>query len=352
MSATLLEVRDLSITLNTAQGELVAVEQVDFDLLEGEIIGLVGESGSGKSMILRAILGLLPGTARVTGNFVWRGHQLGTPGGPTIEQIRGRELGMVFQDPMTALNPLRRIGSQLAEVPRRVLGWSAAETRARLPEMLEQVGISDPARVLRSFPHELSGGMRQRVLIAMAFACEPALVLCDEPTTALDVTIQAQILDLIRRRSEEVGSAMIFVSHDLAVVDQLCSGVQVLYAGQVVERGPIAEVFSDPRHAYTAALLASLPRIDSERRRPVSIPGEPPARFGRETGCRFHRRCIVAGEHCLDEDFGLRVVNGEGLGTRLPGRQAGILERGSACYYDRGIPEVGAGLRNAVREAS
>lgn len=352
MTEPLLEVRGLRVTMRTPAGELVAAEGVDFDILPGELMGMVGESGSGKSVVLKAILGLLPAHADVTGSIRWRGTELVGADAKTWKQVRGSEIGMVFQDPMTALNPLRRISAQLAEVPRRVHGWSRAETARNLAAMLDEVGIRDPQRVLASYPHQLSGGMRQRVLIAMTFATNPALVLCDEPTTALDVSVQAQILDLIRERSAASGAAVLFVSHDLAVVDGLCSGVQVMYSGQIVERGPIREVFSHPRHAYTAALLASLPRIEGGRRRPASIPGELPDRFNRPVGCRFHRRCTVSGETCPDEPYRLRVVDGTGLGDRTPRRADGTLERGSSCYYDHGFPVVPISAVPAVRGAA
>ncbi|KRA23436.1 hypothetical protein ASD65_02650 [Microbacterium sp. Root61] len=341
MSEPLLQVENLTVTLHTPQGDLVAAENVSFDVLPGEMMGLVGESGSGKSIILRAIMGLLPREASVTGHVRWRGvDYIGAPE-RLWKALRGRHIGMVFQDPMTALNPIRRIGPQLVEGPQRILGWSRREAARHAVELLESVRIPDPQRVLRQYPHELSGGMRQRVVIAMAMACEPELILCDEPTTALDVTVQAKVLDLIGERTRTMGSAVILVSHDLAVVAQLCSSVQVMYAGQLVERGPIDDVFADPRHAYTAALLGSLPDIDAERRRPVSIPGELPDRFLRPSGCRFHLRCNVAGEVCPDEDYALRQVGVDALLSAAPGRGADdALERGSACFYDLGIPDA------------
>ncbi len=324
----LLEVSDLAVTLHTPQGPLRAAEGVSFAVAAAEAVGLVGESGSGKSVAMRAILGLLPRGSTVSGSVRFAGRELVGVAERQLAPIRGREISMIFQDPMTALNPIRRIGGQIGEVLRIQLGWNRRRASAHARELLARVEIAEPDRVLRQFPHQLSGGMRQRVLIAMALACQPRLILCDEPTTALDVTTQDQILALLRRASDESGAAMIFVSHDLAVVRQLCSRVLVMYAGRLVEMGPIGPVFADPRHAYTAALLRSLPAIDGPRQPPVSIGGELPDRFRPPSGCRFRTRCTVADDSCASLPSTLLPVDGE---------------RGSACIHAAtGLPDRGA----------
>ncbi|MFT4122246.1 MAG: ABC transporter ATP-binding protein [Microbacteriaceae bacterium] len=345
---SLLEVEDLTVTVHTDAGDIVAVERASLSLLGGERVGIVGESGSGKSMVLRALLGLLPPHAEMTGSIRWQGEELvGSPPG-RLAALRGQHIGFIPQDPMTALNPVRRIGAQLAEGPRIHRRMSRHAAGALVPELLEQVGLPDVDRIARSYPHQLSGGQRQRVLTAMALSGDPALLLCDEPTTALDVTVQAQVLDLIRSRADAAQTAVAFVSHDLAVVSQLCSAVYVMYAGQVVERGPLAAVFDDPRHAYTAALLAALPTAGSKRARLASIPGELPDRVHRPEGCRIHRRCTVAGETCPDEPYRLRAVAGDRLADRPPARIGTVPERGSSCYYDRGLPVAPVSDRPAV----
>lgn len=324
----LLSVRNLSIRIPTPQGTVVAVEEVSFDLTADQTLGMVGESGSGKSVILRAILGLLPRTADVSGSIQFRGKELLGSGDLPYRAVRGREIAMIFQDPMSALNPIRRVGSQMIEPAAMHFELNRRESEKLAITLLGDVGIRNPEDVAKKFPHQLSGGMRQRVLIAGALACQPTILLCDEPTTALDVTVQKQILDLLRNAVHELGTSLIFVSHDLAVVDQICGDVQVMYAGQVVEKGNIVDVFSDPRHPYTAALLGSLPRVTGPVERPVSIPGELPDRFERPAGCRFCKRCQVRGHQCPDERYELRPV---------PGNPSQL----TSCFYDLGIPGTG-----------
>lgn len=331
----LLRVRDLNVSFELTMGRVDAVEQASFDLNMGDTLGLVGESGSGKSIALKAVMGLLPPNAKISGSIEYRGEELVGAPMRRLSQLRGAELALIMQDPMTALNPLRRVGSQIVEAAKLRNGWTRRESRNKAVELIESVGIEHPTDVARKYPHELSGGMRQRVLIATALAGQPKVVLCDEPTTGLDVTLQRQVLDLLSAMVSDLGAAMVFVSHDLAVVKQVCRNVQVMYAGQIVEQGPVAEVFADPGHAYTAALLAALPRVDGPLLPPRPIPGELPDRFHRPEGCRFHHRCNVAGEVCRDEPYALRPLARAGEST------PGSLARLTACDYDLGIPTVG-----------
>jgi oligopeptide/dipeptide ABC transporter ATP-binding protein len=308
----ILSVRGLHVEIPTPRGVVKAVDGVDLDIPRGGAFGLVGESGCGKSMTLRAILGLLPGRARIAGGeVVFDGETLSTR---SLQDLRGSSIGMVFQEPMTALNPVMRVGEQIAEGPRVRLGHSAERSRERALELLRLVGIPDPERRYRAFPHELSGGLRQRIVIAIALACEPQLLLCDEPTTALDVTIQDQILHLLARLRGETGVSMVLVTHDLAVVAQTCERVAVMYAARIVETGTVAEVFGAPRHPYTRALLRSVPDFDERRAHLESIAGMPPDLVSPPAGCRFHPRCDIAHPDCATVDPPL-VPLGSGRAT-------------------------------------
>jgi oligopeptide/dipeptide ABC transporter ATP-binding protein len=308
----ILSVRGLHVEIPTPRGVVKAVDGVDLDIPRGGAFGLVGESGCGKSMTLRAILGLLPGRARIaSGEVVFDGETLSTR---SLQDLRGSSIGMVFQEPMTALNPVMRVGEQIAEGPRVRLGHSAERSRERALELLRLVGIPDPERRYRAFPHELSGGLRQRIVIAIALACEPQLLLCDEPTTALDVTIQDQILHLLARLRGETGVSMVLVTHDLAVVAQTCERVAVMYAARIVETGTVAEVFGAPRHPYTRALLRSVPDFDERRAHLESIAGMPPDLVSPPAGCRFHPRCDIAHPDCATVDPPL-VPLGSGRAT-------------------------------------
>ena len=274
-------------------------------------MGLVGESGCGKSMTLRAILGLLPKPGQITGGEVlFSGENLVTAKTGRLRDVRGRHIGIIFQEPMTALNPVMRVGDQIAEGPLAHLGHSRSEARAQALELMRRVGIPDPHKRMRAYPHELSGGMRQRVMIAIALACKPQLLLCDEPTTALDVTIQDQILKLLAALRRDFGVSVVFVTHDLAVVAETCDRVAVMYAGQVVETGTVDEVFRRPRHPYTLGLLRSVPQFDVLRHSLDSIPGQPPDLVKPPSGCRFHSRCPYAQDDCLTGDFPLRTLEG------------------------------------------
>jgi oligopeptide/dipeptide ABC transporter ATP-binding protein len=312
----ILSVRDLRVEIPTPRGVVKAVDGVSLEVPRGGALGLVGESGSGKSMTLRAILGLLPGRAHIAGGeVVFDGHALSSE---SLGRLRGASIGMVFQEPMTALNPVMRVGEQIAEGPRRRLGQSAGVARERALELMRLVGIPAPERRYGAYPHELSGGLRQRIVIAIALACEPQLLLCDEPTTALDVTIQDQILHLLARLRAETGVSQVLVTHDLAVVAQTCERVAVMYAARIVETGTVAEVFGAPRHPYTRALLRSVPDFDERRAHLESIAGMPPDLVSPPAGCRFHPRCEIAHPDCASVDPPLIPLGPE---------------RGTACRY-------------------
>jgi oligopeptide/dipeptide ABC transporter ATP-binding protein len=298
----LLEVDDLHVEIPLPHGTLHAVRGVSLTADAGEAVGLVGESGSGKSLTLRALLGLLPQPARITsGRIVLDGVDVtALPARERRRRLTGA-MGMIFQDSLTALNPVMRVGEQIAEAPRRKLGLSAAKARARAVELMDRVGIPDPERRYRSYPHELSGGMRQRICIAIALSGRPRLILADEPTTALDVTIQAQVLGVIESLRDAEGVGLILVSHDLAVVSETCRRIYVMYAGRVVENGPILDTLSAPRHPYTFALLRSVPDPDAPVHRLLTISGQPPDLMEEEAGCSFAPRCLFTTDACLGQ---------------------------------------------------
>ena len=312
MNEPLLRVRDLVVEFPLAHGVLRAVDNVSFDVLPGEALGIVGESGSGKTMALRALLGLLPRNARVSGGSIeLEGQEILGAGEERLRALRGRAVSMVFQEPMTALNPVVTVGEQIGEAPLVRLGLGRRAARARAIELMRLVGIPDPVRRARAYPHELSGGMRQRVMIAIALSADPKLILCDEPTTALDVTIQDQILRLLRSLQEQRDASLVFVSHDLAVIAQTCDHVAVMYAGQVIETGTVAAVFREPRHPYTLGLLRSVPDFDSVRDTLSSIPGTPPDLAAPPVGCRFHPRCGFMRPDCTTGTIPLIPVGGD-----------------------------------------
>jgi oligopeptide/dipeptide ABC transporter ATP-binding protein len=307
----LVRVRDLRVEFKLARGTVHAVDGVSFDVQPGEAFGLVGESGSGKTVTLRALVGLLPRGARLTGGTIEiDGVDVTAVDEDTQRKLRGTTVSMIFQEPMTALNPVMRVGDQIAEEPLVRLGLSRSAARARAVELMGLVGIPDPRRRAQAYPHELSGGLRQRVMIAIALSGEPKLVLCDEPTTALDVTIQDQILKLLRKLQQELDVSLVFVSHDLAVVAQTCRRLAVMYAGQVVESGPVEQVFREPRHPYTLGLLRAVPDFDIVRERLASIPGAPPDLASPPPGCRFHPRCQFVQEDCLQDPVALEELPG------------------------------------------
>ncbi|AYJ50303.1 ABC transporter ATP-binding protein [Rhodococcus sp. P1Y] len=297
----LLQVRDLRAYIGTPRGTVRAVDDVSFDLAEGQALGVVGESGSGKSVMARAIMGLMPPRSGRSGEVTFQGRDLLSLSKKEKLSIWGKQISMVFQDPGRSLNPVVRVERQLTEGMRKHLGVSRSEAHSRALGLLKEVGVPDPERRLSNYPHEMSGGMRQRVMIAIALACEPDLLIADEPTTALDVTIQRQILDLLRRIQRERGTSMMLISHDLAVVAGRTDRVAVMYAGRLAEIGSTREVFDAPRHRYTHALLGATPTIDHPRHTPLRlIEGSLPSPVDPPVGCRFGPRCSAADAHCTD----------------------------------------------------
>lgn len=292
--AELLQVNNLRTHFSTREGVVKAVEGVSFKLDEGETLGIVGESGSGKSVTALSIMGLVqtPPGKIVGGEIIYKGQNLLRLGKGEMRRIRGKEIAMIFQDPMTSLNPVLTVGRQIGESLGMHMGLRGTAARNRTVELLNLVGIPSAETRLGQYPHQFSGGMRQRVMIAMALSCNPKLLIADEPTTALDVTIQAQILDLLRRLKSEFNTAVIFITHDLGVVAGLCDRVIVMYAGHIAEHAPTAQLYADPRHPYTLGLLKSVPRLDEERKeRLVPIPGMPPDMIHAPAGCPFYPRC-------------------------------------------------------------
>ncbi|TXL80285.1 ABC transporter ATP-binding protein [Vineibacter terrae] len=299
----LLQVKGLQVRYFTERGTIEASRGVTLHLDRGETLGLVGESGSGKSVTSQAILGLIREPGRiVAGDIVWKGRSLlAADGAAYARRVRGKEIALVFQDPMTSLNPVFTIGLQITEVLRHHLKLGRRAASDRAAELLDLVGISAPRQRLAQYPHELSGGMRQRALIAMALSCEPELLVADEPTTALDVTIQAQILELLGSLQQRLGLSILLITHDLGVVAALCHRVAVIYAGRIVETGRAADLFARPAHPYTMGLLRSTPRIDVVRPRLVAIDGTPPDLSHPPAGCAFHTRCPIATDACMAE---------------------------------------------------
>jgi len=297
----LLEVTDLEVSIATEGGLIEAVRGISFSLEAGETLGVVGESGSGKTMLSLAVLGLLPNAARVAGSVRLEGRELLTASAKEWNRVRGARVAMIFQDPMTALNPMYSVGWQVAECVRLHAGLDRGAAHRRAVELLDMVGLPQPTQLARRYPHELSGGMRQRVVIAIAIANEPELLIADEPTTALDVTVQAQILDTLRSIREETKSAMILISHDLGVVAGVADRVLVMYAGKAVEVGEVEDIFRAPRMPYTIGLLASLPSVDERRGRLASIPGSPPSGTGYGRGCAFAPRCPISVPRCATQ---------------------------------------------------
>ena len=308
----LMEVKDLSTRFHTEEGTVHAVNGISYTLQEGETLGVVGESGCGKTVHALSIMGLIPQPPGEipTGEVFFRGRDLLKLSKNQQRLVRGAEIAMVFQDPMTSLNPVLTIGRQITEALKLHLGMDNEQARGRAAELLSMVGIPAPMDRLDDYPHQFSGGMRQRAMIAMGLSCNPQLLIADEPTTALDVTIQAQILDLVRRLRDKIGMAMIWISHDLGVVAGLADNVQVMYAGYIVERGTAKEVYGDPRHPYTLGLLGSLPRLDQKHEKLFSIEGSPPDMRFLPKGCPFAPRCIYRIDKCEENPPLMPVSNG------------------------------------------
>ena len=312
--AQLLEVKNLRTHFFTKTATVKAVNGVSFDLNEGEALALVGESGCGKSITALSIMRLIPSPPGeiVDGSIKFQGEDLLKLSEKRMRSLRGNQLGMVFQEPMTSLNPVLSIGRQISEGVQEHLGMSMSAALNRSAELLELVGISDGARRLKDYPHQFSGGMRQRVMLAMALSCNPKLLIADEPTTALDVTIQAQILELIRKVQRELGIAVIIITHNLGVVARYVDRINVMYAGKIVERGSRSDIFHNPRHPYTKGLLASVPRLDQPRgSRLIPIEGLPPDLSALPDGCAFRDRCIYAIDRCAMEVPAIAPVSGQ-----------------------------------------
>ena len=297
-----LEVNDLHTSFFTDSGEVKAVNGVTFNLKPGEIMGIVGESGSGKSVTAYSIMQILADTGRIVqGSVRFKGEDMARWNKKQLQSFRGKHCSIIFQDPMTSLNPVFTVGSQLMEAIRLHTDKSKREARNRAIEMLELVGVNEPARRIRQYPYELSGGMRQRVMIAMALACEPDILIADEPTTALDVTIQAQILELMQELQKKLGMAIIMVTHDLGVIADMCDKIIVMYGGSICERGTADDIFYNPRHEYTKGLLRSIPNVNNSKERLVPISGSPINLLNMPKGCAFCSRCDNAMKICLEE---------------------------------------------------
>lgn len=303
MSEKLLEIKDEKLSFFTPAGEVKALNGVSFSMNEGEVLGIVGESGSGKSVTAYSIMGLTAYPGKLIGGTIYfNGHQIDKMSEKEMRKIRGNEVSIIFQDPMTSLNPVYTIGNQITEVIRLHTGKSKKEAYDRAKELLELVGINEPTKRLKQYPHELSGGMRQRVMIAIALACEPKLLIADEPTTALDVTIQAQILELMQELRKKLGMSIIMITHDLGVVASMCERIAVMYAGHIVEYGTADEIFYEPKHEYTKGLINSIPKLSAQEiERLVPIEGQPVDLLNPPAGCPFAPRCANCMKICLRE---------------------------------------------------
>lgn len=303
MSEKLLEIKDERLSFFTPAGEVKALNGVSFSMDEGEVLGIVGESGSGKSVTAYSVMGLTAHPGKLIGGTInFNGHQIDKMSEKEMRKIRGNEVSIIFQDPMTSLNPVYTIGNQITEVICLHTGKSKKEAHDRAKELLELVGINEPAKRLKQYPHELSGGMRQRVMIAIALACEPKLLIADEPTTALDVTIQAQILELMQELRKKLGMSIIMITHDLGVVASMCERIAVMYAGHIVEYGTADEIFYEPKHEYTKGLIRSIPKLNvQETERLIPIEGQPVDLLNPPAGCPFAPRCANCMKICLRE---------------------------------------------------
>ena len=300
-----LDVKDLKTVFKTRSGEVHAVNSVSFHVKPGELLGVVGESGSGKSVTMMSLIGLLPSPPADVrnGQVLFGGQDLLQIDPNTLRDVRGARIGFIFQDPMTSLNPVFNVGFQIMEPLRKHMGMNKAQARARAVELLELVGIPDAARRLKDFPHQFSGGMRQRVMIAIALACDPEVLIADEPTTALDVTIQAQIIELIKDLRQKLGMAIIWITHDLGVIAGIADRVMVMYGGQVVEQAPVRELFKNPQHPYTRALLQTVPSVHGDRAEKLNvIEGQPPILGAIPSACPFRDRCEYRFDACDREN--------------------------------------------------
>lgn len=304
----LLDVSDLTVTFQTNDGPVNAVNGLDFTVARKETLAIVGESGSGKSQTAFAIMGLLARNGGATGRVAFEGNDLLSLSRRQLNKVRSNQIGMIFQDPMTSLNPYIRVSDQMAEVLQLHKGLSKRDAIAQAVQMLDAVRIPDAKSRISMYPHEFSGGMRQRIMIAMALLCRPRLLIADEPTTALDVTVQAQIMKLLGEIREEFNTAVILITHDLGIVADFCDRTLVLYGGQIMEEGPTAPIFADPSHPYTAGLLGAVPRLDRETKVLQTISGEPPDMSNLPAGCPFSPRCEIVREHCPTVKPGLEAL--------------------------------------------
>ena len=303
MGKSMLEIKEMHTSFKTVKGWVEAIRGVDLHIEEGEILGIVGESGSGKSVTMKSVTGLLPEYAKIESEgILYKGVDLTKLSEKEFQQYRGNEMAMIFQDPMTAMNPLRKVGYHLTQVIRRYKNCSKDEAEKIGIEMLKQVGIPTPEVRMKQYPHEFSGGMRQRALIAMALSCEPSLLIADEPTTALDVTIQAQILELLKKLHEERGMSIVLISHDMGVMANMCVRIAVMYGGIIVEEGTVDEIFYHAKHPYTKALLKSIPHPENSKAEKLQgIDGAPPSLYNLSAGCPFAERCTCAMDKCNHE---------------------------------------------------
>ncbi|OIP66971.1 MAG: peptide ABC transporter ATP-binding protein [Oscillatoriales cyanobacterium CG2_30_40_61] len=310
----LLEVKNLAVKFFTLDGVVHAVNGISYQVYPGETLGIVGESGSGKSISVLSILGLIPSPpGKITqGEILFEGKNLIQFNSQQLQQLRGHEIAIIFQDPMTSLNPVLTIGKQLTEALQIHLKLTSEQAKSRAIQLLKQVGISSPEKRLKSYPHEFSGGMRQRVMIAMGLGCQPKLLIADEPTTALDVTVQAQVVELVKQLKNAQGMSVIWITHDLALLAGLADRIIVMYAGQIVEQATVNQLYKNPRHPYTIGLLESLPRLDQIRQEPLkAIEGTPPNLIDYPLGCPFAPRCRFAIEHCFQENPQLELIETE-----------------------------------------
>ena len=318
----LLEVRNLKVEIPTRKGTLIALEDVSFSLKTGEILGVVGESGAGKSMVGNSIIGLLGKPAHIThGEILLEGKRIDNLSDDEMEKIRGKSIGAIFQDPLTSLNPLFTIGDQLIETIRIHSNLSEKEARERAIRLLEATGVPAADKRMDNYPHQFSGGMRQRVVIALALSADPKLIIADEPTTALDVSVQAQIIELLKKLCEENGTAVILVTHDMGVIAETADRVAVMYAGRLAEIGPVEEMIHDAEHPYTIGLMGSIPKIGDEQDRLSQIPGAMPHLTEVPSGCAFHPRCPLAEERCIRERPGLQPCGNKLVACSKAGRQ-------------------------------
>lgn len=318
----LLEVRNLKVEIPTRKGTLIALEDVSFSLNPGEILGVVGESGAGKSMVGNSIIGLLGKPAHIThGEILLEGKRIDNLSDDEMEKIRGKSIGAIFQDPLTSLNPLFTIGDQIIETIRIHSDLSEKEARERAIRLLEATGVPAADKRMDNYPHQFSGGMRQRVVIALALSADPKLIIADEPTTALDVSVQAQIIELLKKLCEENGTAVILVTHDMGVIAETADRVAVMYAGRLAEIGPVEEMIHDAEHPYTIGLMGSIPKIGDEQDRLSQIPGAMPHLTEVPSGCAFHPRCPLAEERCIRECPGLQPCGNKLVACWKAGRQ-------------------------------